>query len=130
MSSPFQFPASVTVTPPQMPSLVMAPPTPGVAVVLPVAGAPGEQGPQGDVGPQGPQGVPGDAGTRLAYGVTVTNQTLVQINHGLAFNPAGIVCLDSANPANAVEYAAVSYPMVGIAELTFGFPFTGQIFLS
>jgi hypothetical protein len=119
--SPFpKFPGRIRVSLPRVPTLVMDPPT-TLTAVLPVLGPPG---------PQGLQGVPGDPGGALASSVTVTNQTLVQINHGLPFKPAGIICLDTATPANPVEYATISYPVAGITELTFGFPFTGTIFVS
>lgn len=123
MPVPFTFPGRVRVAPPQVPSLVMDPPT-TLTAVLPVGGPPG---------PAGPQGIPGaagDAGGSLAFSVTATNQTLVQLNHGLTFKPAGIVCLDTATPANSVEYATISYPAAGITELTFGFPFTGTVYVS
>jgi hypothetical protein len=96
----------------------MAPPTTSTAVVLPIAG------------PIGPQGPPGDSSAALSFATSVTNQSLVQMNHGLPFKPAGILCLDTNTPALTVEYATVSHPSTGITELTFGFPFTGSIFLS
>lgn len=85
-----------------------------------------------DVGVQGPPGPQGPAGdsTGLGFHVSVTNQSLVQIVHGMPFPPAGIVCLDTGTPPLCVEYATVSYPSTGVLELTFGFPFTGQIYLS
>lgn len=120
MPLPFKFPGRVHVSPPQVPSLVMDPPVTDLAVIA-IAGPPG---------PQGPLGPPGEAGGALAFSVAVTNQTLVQLLHGLTFRPAGIVCLDTATPANQVEYASISYPAAGITELTFGFPFNGTVYVS
>jgi hypothetical protein len=106
------FPASLTVTLPG----------PIGPVAVPV---------KGPVGPIGPQGVPGDPGAALAYSQAVTNPTtLVQLNHGLTFKPAGVVCLDTGVPAVVVEYASISYPLPGVTEVTFGFPFVGTVYLS
>lgn len=80
-------------------------------------------------GPVGPQGPPGDSGSALGYGpVSVTNQALVQVNHGLPFQPAGIVCIDGNGVTT--DYGAIAYPVSGTVEITFGFPFTGEIYLS
>jgi len=117
---PINLPGSITIGPPVTPSIAMAPPSSGV-VVVPVQGPPG---------PQGPQGPPGDTGSALGFATSVTNQSLVQMIHNLPFKPAGILCLDTNTPALTVEYATVSHPSAGITEITFGFPFTGQIFLS
>lgn len=67
-------------------------------------------------------------GAAGAYGQSVTNQSLVQLNHGLSYQPAGVICIDSQG--NTVDFGAISYPMSGTCEITFGFPFTGQIYLS
>jgi hypothetical protein len=111
-------PGSITIGPPVVPSVsVPAAPTPGL-VVLPV---------QGPIGPQGP---PGDTATALAY---VWNQTVpvttVVINHGLAFRPAGVVCLEFPGSPPLLG-VSVTYPSVGVVELGFGVPFTGEIYLS
>lgn len=117
MTQPFEFPSSVEVAPPRVPSLAMAPPMGGNTLVLPV------------VGPPGPQGPPGDTVDVLAYGpVSVTNQALVQINHRLIFQPAGIICID--NNGVVTDFGAIAYPMQGTCEITFGFPFSGTIYLS
>lgn len=111
---PFDFPSIVTVSPPMIPQLVLAPPIAGNTVtVLPVVG------PKGDTGGTGEMG----------YGpVSVTNQTAVQIRHGLTFDPAGIVCLQTDGVQ--VEYDTITYPSSGTTEITFGTPFTGAIRLS
>jgi hypothetical protein len=116
MTSPFEFPSSVTVAPPAVPQLVMAPPPAPQAIVMPI------------VGPPGPQGPPGDNSTALQYQTSVINQAVVTVNHNLDFYPAGIVCMD--NNGTLTQYGAVSYPSVGTLILTFGFLFTGDIFLS
>lgn len=67
-------------------------------------------------------------GGSSSYVQTVLNQSLVQLNHGLSFQPAGIVCID--NNGVTVDFGAVAYPMVGTCEITFGFPFSGTIYLS
>jgi hypothetical protein len=65
----------------------------------------------------------------LAFGpVSVTNQSLVQINHNLPFQPAGVMCID--NNGVTTDFGAIAYPMSGTCEITFGFPFTGDIYLS
>ena len=51
------------------------------------------------------------------------------INHGLPFNPAGIVCLESDGSPPLLG-VSVSYPSTGVTELNFGAPFTGEIYLS
>lgn len=105
-----EFPATVQVVPLPIPE----------AVIVPVSGP---------AGPQGEPGPPGDTAGALAYGpVSVTNQALVQINHGLIFQPAGIICID--NNGVVTDFGAIAYPMSGTCEITFGFPFSGTIFLS
>lgn len=98
------------------PVFQVLPPAPSQLTVVPV---------QGPVGPQGP---PGDTAQTLAFTTTVTNQALVQVNHGLAFKPGGIICIDTNGVL--IDYGAISYPAVGIVEITFGFPFTGTVYLS
>jgi hypothetical protein len=112
-----ELPGETIVSAPQVPTLVMAPPVTSIAVV-PV---------QGSVGPQGP---PGDTAQTLAFVHTQTQPaTLVQIIHNLAFNPSGIVCLESGGSPPLIG-VSVSYPTLGIIELSFGAPFTGTIYLS
>lgn len=119
VSSPFEFPNSVTVCPPAVPRLTMTSPVVPEALVFPVVGSPGEQGPAGD------------SVAVLSYQHTQTSPAmLVQIVHNLPFPPAGIVCQDTGVPALTVEYATVTYPLAGVIELTFGLPFTGTIYLS
>src|SRR5438309_344480 len=84
---------------------------------------------QGPVGPAGPQGVPGDPGAALAYSYTASQPvTLHQIHHGLAFKPAGIVCIET--DGSQLEYDSVTHPMPGVTELTFGVAFAGTVYLS
>lgn len=130
MSQPFEFPSSVTVCPPAVPPLTMGPPLAPQAIVLPIVGPTGSQGEQGDVGPQGPAGPPGDAGTALSFVQSVSSPSLsVEINHNLPFYPAGITCLET-DGSPALLGVTVSYPSVGSVALTFGVPFTGDIYLS
>lgn len=83
----------------------------------------------GATGPPGPAGSGGGSGIVWPPVTTVSAPvTLVQILHSLPFNPAGIHCVDQAGIA--VEWAAVTYPSLGIVEITFGFPFTGAIYIS
>jgi hypothetical protein len=67
-------------------------------------------------------------GGSVAYVQTVINQSLVQLNHGLPFQPAGITCIDTNGVTT--DFGAITYPMTGTCEITFGFPFTGTIYLS
>ena len=81
-------------------------------------------------GPVGPQGPAGDSATALGFVFTQSSPAMtVQIHHNLPFKPAGIVCLE-ADGSPALLGVTVSYPSVGIVELGFGVPFTGQIVLS
>jgi hypothetical protein len=73
--------------------------------------------------------VAGDAGSALSYIYTTSNPAMVhQIHHGLNFNPAGITCID-ADGASLLAFS-VSYPVLGIAEITFGSDVTPTIYLS
>lgn len=94
------------------------PPTTPTSVVVPIAG------PQG---PSGPPGPPGDSAG--AYLHTQSSPALlVQVQHGLSFKPAGVVCLE--NDGAVIEYAAITHPAAGITELTFGVPFVGVVYVS
>lgn len=96
----------------------MAPLLPPSVVVVPVQG------------PPGPAGPPGDSSSALAFTQNVSSpMTSVTINHGLAFHPSGIVCLE-ADGSPALIGVGVSYPSAGQVVLTFGVPFTGTIYLS
>jgi hypothetical protein len=53
---------------------------------------------------------------------------LVQAQHGLGFVPAGVMCVDPEG--QIVEPAKITNPQLGITEVTFGFPFTGTVYLS
>lgn len=122
----FPLPGDLTVEPPAVPGITIEPPGPDVGVFVPVEGP---RGPVGPVGPEGPQGVPGDAGTQLSYIYTTSNPAMVhQINHGLNFNPAGITCIDG-DGASLLAFS-VSYPSIGIAEITFGSAVAPTIYLS
>ena len=108
------------VSPPKVPSLVMAPPTGTTVTVIPVGGP---------AGPPGAPGPPGDPGGALAYRYSTSNPAMVhQIVHGLTFRPAGIVCLD-ADGASLLGWS-VTYPSTGITEVSFGAACTPTIFLS
>ena len=120
---------SFELGPPPLPPIKLAPPAYGMTV-LPVRG------------PAGPAGPPGDASVdefiaRLealeaeprGFVQTVNAPaTLVQIHHGLSFNPAGVMNLDFSG--TEIEESGVSHPFPGITEVTFGAPFTGTITLS
>lgn len=83
----------------------------------------------GPVGPRGPQGIPGDPGAALAFVQNVSpSMTTVLINHGLTFQPAGVLCLDTAG--DTILGATITYPQSGWIELEFGVPFIGTVFLS
>jgi hypothetical protein len=108
----------VQVVPPSVPVFTAPPPSPPQLTVVPV------QGPQGI---QGPPGV--DVGAEGGFVQVVSSPTSeVQVIHGLIFKPAGIICQES--DGTIVEYAAVSYPVSGVVEIMFGFPFSGTVFLS
>jgi|GEM_PF-4147759 len=53
---------------------------------------------------------------------------LWQIPHGLAFDPAGVVVVDTLG--NPTEYDKITYPLPGVAELWFGSPVAGTAWLS
>jgi hypothetical protein len=110
---------TITVIPPPVtpPIIVQSPVTPPI-IVAPI------QGPPGPIGP------PGDSIEVSFQHTQSTPATLVQIIHNLSFPPAGILCQDTGIPALTVEYATVSYPLTGVIELMFGFPFTGTVYLS
>lgn len=111
------FPDNITIDPPGVPNIVMAPLLPPSVVVVPV------QGPPGPVGP------PGDTVASLAFTQNVTpSMTTVLINHNLPFQPAGILCLDTTG--DTVLGATVTHPQAGWIELQFGAPFNGTVFLS
>lgn len=88
----------------------------------------GAGGPQGATGPQGPRGPAGDPDV-LGYTYTQPTPALLhQIHHGFLWKPAGIVCQES--DGTDVEYASLSHPLTGTTEISFGFPFSGVIYLS
>lgn len=76
---------------------------------------------------EGVGGPPGNQILGYTHNQPTSAQT-IQINHGLSFQPAGIVAID--NSGESLEYATVSYPGTGIVELTFGVDFAGIIYLS
>lgn len=97
--------------------------------VVPVAGPPGPQGETGDTGPQGEQGPAGDSEAALSYIYSTSTPAMVhQIHHGLAFNPAGIVCQDV--DGSSMLGWSVTYPSLGITEVSFGADVTPTIYLS
>lgn len=111
-------PGDIVVGPPQFSSPVVQTPSTAGVTLVPVAG------------PVGPQGPPGDAAASLAFVQNVPSpMTSVTVNHGLAFHPSGIVCLE-ADGNSALIGVGVSYPSVGQVVLTFGVPFTGTIYFS
>jgi hypothetical protein len=57
-----------------------------------------------------------------------TAARIIQITHGLAFNPAGVTVIDGTGVPT--EYASISYPADGVVELGFDIAFTGTIYLS
>ena len=83
-------------------------PAPPTATVVPIGGA--------------------VSGVRSFLAEVTQPQTLVQVAHGMTFQPAGITVNDSAG--DPVEYESVSYPAGGIVEITFAWPFVGTIRLS
>jgi hypothetical protein len=108
----------INVVPPAVPVFQTSPPSPAQLIVVPV---------QGPTGPQGPPGV--DVGAEGGFVQTVSSpSTDVQIIHGLIFKPAGILCQES--DSTIVEPSAISYPMAGVMEVAFGFPFSGVIYVS
>lgn len=111
---PFEFPSIVTVSPPMIPQLVMAPPIAGDTVtVLPVVG------PKGDTGGTGEMG----------YVYSSSAPAMVhQIRHNLTFKPGGITCLDT--DGSSLLGFSVSHPMLGITEVSFGVAVTPTVYLS
>jgi hypothetical protein len=119
-------PGDITVEPPGFPTVTVEPPTAPVGVLVPVEGP---VGPLGPVGPPGLQGPAGDAGSSLSYVYTTSNPAMThQINHGLNFKPAGIVCLDS-DGAPIIGFS-IDYVAPGIVEISFGSDVTPTIYLS
>lgn len=117
---PIELDGDVTVAPPVLPTVKVAPPNPTSVTVLPV------------VGPPGPEGPPGDSADLFGYEhtqSTVAPANLpIQVNHGFNYKPAGVVALE--NDGAQIEYASISHPLPGITELTFGVGFVGKIYLS
>lgn len=109
---------SVTVTEQPVTVTVTQAPTPTVEVAS-----------AGVQGIQGPAGPAGDASGMGFVHHQSAPATTVQINHGFLFQPAGIVCM-STGDAIPLLGVGVSYPMAGFIELSFGVPFTGDVFLS
>lgn len=101
------------------------PPTLTVTQVIPRLEV-SSTGPQGIPGPQGPAG---DASGLGFVHHQASPVTLVQINHGMPFQPAGVICMATGDTVPLLG-VGVSYPMAGYIELSFGFQFTGDIFLS
>jgi hypothetical protein len=116
----------VNVAPPSPPTIVAAPPTnPNVAVVV----------------VQGPRGRPGNetdltlidarldaleaeqAAPRGYVHHQNTPATLWQIHHGLPYDPGGVLVLDIDGVVT--EFDTISWPAPGVAEITFGVPFSG-----
>jgi hypothetical protein len=112
-------PGDIVVGPPQFSSpTVQTPSTAGVTLV-PVAG------------PVGPQGPPGDAASSMGYVHTqISPVSLVQINHGLIFQPSAPVCIDTGG--NIIDYDKITWPSAGIMEVDFGLGvvFSGTIRVS
>jgi hypothetical protein len=103
--------------------VVVAEPQATVVVDLALAGPPGPPG------PAGPQGPPGDSSTALAYVHTQnTPAQLIQVIHGLAYEPAGVLCKEQ--DGTVAEPASISYPLSGVVEVTFGFSFSGTVRVS
>lgn len=114
---PIELRGDVTVAPPTLPAIRTAPPASTTALVYPV------------IGPEGPRGPAGDE-TGLGF---VHHQsspvTTVQINHGFLFRPAGITCIATGDTFPLLG-VGITYPTTGIIELSFGSPFTGDVYLS
>lgn len=88
-----------------------------------------DAGRQGPPGPRGPQGPPGDSSTSLGYRhVQSVPAALVQVVHGLSFDPGGWTCVDTSNDIAHPE--RVTYPLSGVMEFLFGAPFSGVIQVS
>lgn len=108
---------TVVVVAPQVPTVRAAAPVPPTVTVVPAVGPPGAPGP------------PGDSTASLSYThIQSVPSTLVQIVHGLIFQPAAVLAMES--DSTIVEPSSVSYPQVGVVEVGFGFGFTGTIRLS
>lgn len=117
MSGPITLGSGVTVhvEPPDVPAVTVTPPS-ADRVVVPVQG------------PPGPQGPPGDGAATLGYTHTQSSPaTLVQVQHGLSFTPAGVRCV---SPQGITEPADITAPTSGVLEVSFGVPFTGTITVS
>lgn len=127
----------VDIDPPSYPSIVTGPPGSTWAVVAPpvvpiVGPTPVPTGTNvitvpvaGPPGPRGPAGVSTNASCVWPVSVPVY---LVQVTHELGFYPAGVVAIDTQG--HEVEYAAVSYLSIDVAEISFDVMFSGTIYLS
>lgn len=123
-------PGSIVIGPPKIPSVTVGgPPVPVVGMDAPGGPSVVVVPQQGPPGPQGPPGIPGNPADTLAFVQNVSpSMTTVLINHGLVFQPAGILCLETTGAT--VLGATVTYPQPGWIELQFGAPFNGTVFLS
>lgn len=120
MTQPFEFPSSVEVAPPRVPSLVMAPPMGGNTLVLPVVGPPGPQGPAGSQGPSGPPG-----GSGFEYTQAVPASTWI-IDHGLGRK----VHVSLFSVGAVVVFADVVHGSVNQTTISFAGPTAGSVVIS
>lgn len=88
-----------------------------------IPGPPGPQGPQGE---QGEPGAPGSAPQAYNH-IQGTPAAVWAISHGLGYNPAGIIVVDSGG--SEVE-GIVSYIDINNLTITFLSSFGGDAYLS
>lgn len=117
--SDFSAPGDVYVEPPEVPTLVAAPPVLG-GVVVPVEGPPGPSGP---AGPQGPEGPPGGSG--FEYTQAVPASTWI-IDHNLGRK----VHVSLFSVGAVVVFADVVHGSPNQTTITYPVPTTGSAVIS
>jgi len=127
---------TVTVDPPPLPTIHVAPPTsPTITLTPPGIPATGPAAPVDPtvtlvpvVGPPGPRGPAGVSTNASCVWPVPQPVFLVQVQHDLGFYPAGVLAIDTGG--NPVEYASLIFMSTDITEVLFDVPFSGTIYLS
>lgn len=116
----------VTVAPPVLPEVRVAPPGSTTVTVLPVAGPTGPQGIPGATGPQGPVGPPG--GTVYTHTQSTPAATWV-IDHNLG-RRAHVTLFATTTAPWRVAYADVEHGSLNQTTIMFPEPVSGSAVIS